>query len=119
MLINFLTYLNVSKKHAFSLLLIMAIGLLPVAAQIKYVPYDERGDAGMGVDRVARFFTATYASNIAQKDEELRWVKLDFGEKKKIDGIKLLPKVNPWGYVQSEGFPARFKIEVSDDPDFK
>ena len=119
MLNNFLTYLNVSKKHAFSVLLIMAIGLLPVAAQIKYVPYDERGDAGMGVDRVARFFTATYESKIAQKDEEIRWVQLDLGEKKKIDGIKLFPKVNPWGYVQSEGFPARFKIEVSDDPDFK
>ena len=32
--------------------------------------------------------------------------------------VKLLPKVVPWGYVQSEGFPSRFKIEVSDDPDF-
>ena len=116
---NFLTYLNVSKKYAFSVLLTMVIGLLPVAAQIKYVPYDERGDAGIGVDRVARFFTATYESKMAQKDEEIRWVQLDLGEKKKIDGIKLLPKVIPWGYVQSEGFPARFKIEVSDDPDFK
>jgi DUF1680 family protein len=40
------------------------------------------------------------------------------GDRKKIDGIKLLPKVIPWGYVQSEGFPSRFKIEVSDDPAF-
>lgn len=27
--------------------------------------------------------------------------------------------VIPWGYVQSEGFPSRFKIEISDDPEFK
>src|SRR5450759_3898800 len=119
MSINFPPYLNVSRKHMCSLLVIIAICSLPVTAQIKYVPSDERSDAGMGVDRVARFFTATYESKVAQKDEEILWVQLDLGEKKKIDGIKLLPKVNPWGYVQSIGFPARFKIEVSDDPDFK
>ena len=54
----------------------------------------------------------------AKNDEEIRWVQVDLGEKKKIDGIKLLPRVSVWGYVQSEGFPSRFKIEVSDDPGF-
>ncbi|MCE5345776.1 MAG: glycoside hydrolase family 127 protein [Bacteroidales bacterium] len=111
--------LNVLKRHLCSLFIITALGLLSATAQIKYVPHDERSDAGMGVDRIARFFTATYESKAAQKDEEIRWVQLDLGEKKKIDGIKLLPKVSPWGYVQSIGFPARFKIEMSDDPDFK
>ncbi|MDP3003231.1 MAG: glycoside hydrolase family 127 protein [Bacteroidales bacterium] len=119
MITNFLTYLYVSKKHVFAVLVTVAISFLPIQAQIKYMPSDERSDAGMGVERVARFFTAAYESKLAQKDEEIRWVQLDLGEKKKIDGIKLLPRVNPWGYVKSQGFPSRFKIEVSDDPGFK
>jgi hypothetical protein len=45
-------------------------------------------------------------------------VQIDLGETKKIDRVKLLPRVNPRGYVSSVGFPARFKIEISDDKDF-
>ena len=97
----------------------IVISYLPIYAQIKYIPTDERRDAGMGVERVARFFTPSYESKLAQNDEEIRWIQIDLGAKKKIDGIKLLPKVTPWGYVQSEGFPSRFKIEVSEDPEFK
>lgn len=118
MIPNFMTYLYVSKKHVFAILVSLAIGFLPMQSQIKYMPSDERSDAGMGVERVARFFTAAYESKLAQKDEEIRWVQIDLGDSKKITGIKLLPKVVPWGYVQSEGFPSRFKIEVSDDPGF-
>jgi DUF1680 family protein len=115
---NLLTYFNVSKKHVFAILITVAISFLSIQAQIKYLPLDERSVAGMGVERVARFFTAAYESKPAQKNEEIRWVQVDLGGRKKIDGVKLLPRVAPWGYVQSEGFPSRFKIEVSDDPAF-
>jgi DUF1680 family protein len=90
-----------------------------LSAQIKYNPVDERKEAGMGVDRVARFFIAGYDSPAAQKDNEIRWIQIDLGAAKHITGIKLLPRVVPWGYVSSTGFPVRFKIEVSDDPEFK
>ena len=73
----------------------------------------------MGIERVARYFIPAYESKQAKKDDEIRWIQVDLGDKKKINGIKLLPKVVPWGYVRSEGFPSRFKIEVSDDPEFK
>ncbi len=119
MITNFLAYLRASKKCTFLILVTIGISYLPLQAQIKYMSSDERKDAGMGVERVARFFTSVYQSKPAQKDEEIRWIQVDLGEKKKIDGVKLLPKVIPWGYVQSEGFPSRFKIEVSDDPEFK
>jgi len=88
-------------------------------SQIKYLPTDERRDAGIGVERVARFFTPAYESKSAQTDDEIRWVQIDLGMLKKIDGIKLLPRVSPGGYVRSEGFPSHFKIEVSDDSEFK
>jgi len=118
MIPNLMTFLYASKKQIIVLLLVLSNGFLPVESQIKYMPEDEHSDAGMGVERVARFFTAAYESKPAQKDEEIRWVQIDLGARKKIDGIKLLPKVVPWGYVQSEGFPSRFRIEVSDDPLF-
>jgi uncharacterized protein len=104
--------------NVFALAVVMAINSLPVLSQIKYIPSDERKDAGMGIERVARFFIPAYESKPAKKDEEIRWIQIDLGERKKIDGIKLLPKVVPWGYVRSEGFPSRFKIEMSDDPAF-
>ncbi|MBP1666860.1 MAG: hypothetical protein H6Q23_1720, partial [Bacteroidetes bacterium] len=85
---------------------------------IKYTPVDERKDAGMGVERVARFFTPAYESKRAESDNSVRWIQVDLGESKKFDCIKLLPRVNPWGYVSSIGFPSRFKIEVSDDKNF-
>lgn len=106
------------RKILISVLAILASGFLNVKSQIKYVPTDERRAAGMGVERVARFFTAAYESKPAQNNDETRWVQVDLGGKMKIDGIKLLPKVVPWGYVQSDGFPCRFRIEVSDDPEF-
>ena len=37
---NFLTYLYVSKKHVFAVLVAVAISYLPAIAQIKYVPSD-------------------------------------------------------------------------------
>ncbi|HZK95618.1 MAG TPA: beta-L-arabinofuranosidase domain-containing protein [Prolixibacteraceae bacterium] len=117
---NFLTYFFVSKKHVFAILVFLGISFFPVRAQIKYVPSDEYRDAGMEVERVAMLFTATYESKVAQTNDDIRWVQLDLGEKKKIDGIKLLPKLNLVGsYVNSLGFPLRFKIEVSNDPEFK
>jgi len=94
------------------------ISIPTVHSQIKYAPLDEHKDAGMGVERVARFFTPAYESKPAKNDNEIRWIQVDLGERKRINGIKLLPRVNPWGYVASVGFPSRFKIEVSDDKDF-
>lgn len=108
------------KKYFIATFVHALIILFPIQAQVKYLPHDYCKDAGVGIDRVARFYTAFYESKPGQNDNEIRWVQVDLDEKKKIDGIKLLPFVDPrgWGYVQSTGFPARFKVEVSDDPDF-
>ena len=88
-----------------------------VNAQVKYNPAIELREARMGVERVARYYLPAY-SNRAVNNNETRWVQIDLGQVKKIDGIKLLPGVQGWGPA-SGGFPARFKLEVSDDADFK
>ncbi len=118
MMMKIINWIYISRKNIISILIALVINSLSVRAQVKYVPADERSDTEMGVERVARLFTATYESKLAENDNEIRWVQIDLGEKKKIDGIKLLPKVRVWGYVSSVGFPSRFRIEVSDDPGF-
>ena len=75
--------------------------------------------AGLGAERVARLFTPVYQSKFATTDDTIRWVQIDLGQPKKIDAVKLYPRVLPWNYTQSEGFPSHFKIEVSNEPDFK
>src|ERR1035437_6577649 len=115
---NILTNIYDFKRYVFVVLVLTSVSFLPTSAQIKYLPSDERREASMGEERVARFATATYESKPAQKDDEIRWVQIDLGQRKKIDGIKLLPKLILYGYVRSEGFPSRFKIEMSDDPTF-
>ena len=113
-----LVIIHFFRKYIIVIFLISSIYFPPVNSQIKYNPKDERKDAGMGIERVARFFTPVYESKSAKTDNEIRWIQIDLGETKKVDCIKLLPRVNPWGYVSSIGFPARFKIEISDDKDF-
>jgi hypothetical protein len=76
-------------------------------------------DEPMGVERVARLYSPIYRSKLAKSDAEVRWVQIDLGRSYTIDAVKLLPAVALWGDVASEGFPSRFKIEVSDDPAFK
>jgi len=71
----------------------------------------------MGVERVARLFTAVYESEKVKSENETRWVQVDLGVERKIDAVKLLPMV-VWWSGESQGFPARFKLEVSPDLGF-
>ena len=88
-----------------------------VNAQVKYNAANELREARMGIERVARYYIPAYASR-AGSNSEVRWVQIDLGQSKKIDGIKLLPGAQGWGPA-SGGFPSHFKLEVSNDVDFK
>ena len=95
----------------------IALTIIPLNAQVKYNPENELREAKMGIERVARYFLPAY-STMAGSNNEIRWVQIDLGQTKKIEGIKLLPGVQGWGPAAG-GFPSRFKLEVSDDVDFK
>ncbi len=90
--------------------------VISVDAQVKYDPVKELLEARMGVERVARYFLPAY-STMACSNNEIRWVQIDLGQEKKIEGIKLLPGVQVWGPAAG-GFPSRFRLEVSNDTDF-
>ena len=86
-------------------------------AQVKYNAANELREARMGIERVARYYLPAY-SNRATSSNEIRWIQIDLGDRKKIEGVKLLPGVQGWGPA-SGGFPAHFKLEVSEDEDFE
>jgi len=84
--------------------------------QVRYNSVNELRMAQMGVERVARYYLPAYSSK-ANSNNEKKWVQIDLGSVKKIEAIKLLPGVQGWGPAAG-GFPARFRIEVSNDADF-
>ncbi len=72
----------------------------------------------MGVEQVARVVPLGYQVNAASNDE-VRWVQIDLGQSRKIDTVKLLPMTDGGGWgLSSPGFPLRFRVEASDDPQF-
>ncbi|MBV9470479.1 MAG: glycoside hydrolase family 127 protein, partial [Abitibacteriaceae bacterium] len=74
-------------------------------------------DGPMGVERVARLTPVGYETPSAGTDDTVRWVQVDLGASRPIDTVKLFPFVD-WS-PNGVGFPSRFKVEVSDDPEFK
>ncbi len=74
-------------------------------------------DGPMGVERVARLTPVGYETPSAGTDEAARWVQIDLGRAYRIDAVKLFPLVD-WA-PNAQGFPARFKVQVADDPEFK
>ena len=64
-----------------------------------------------------------YRSKPAKTADATTWVQIDLGESRPIDLVKVYP-ANEKGYpgrdehYAGEGFPVRFKIESSNEPDF-
>ncbi len=73
-------------------------------------------DGPMGVERVARETHVGYEVSGDGSDDALRWVQIDLGQVLPVEKVKLFPVVD-WT-PNAQGFPSRFKIEVSDDAKF-
>ncbi len=60
-----------------------------------------------------------YHAREGQTMDEVRWVQVDLGSEQVLDEVKLYPPTPP-GFedVKGFGFPRRFRIEASNDPDF-
>jgi len=58
-----------------------------------------------------------YEAPVGTAEDEVRWVQVDLGSPRKIDAVKLYPKFNP-SPPRGLGFPVRFRIDISDDPQF-
>ncbi len=63
--------------------------------------------------------TNGYHSGIEPTPDMVKWVQVDLGRTVPIDEVRLIP-ARPVDFPDTPGFgfPARFRVEVSDDPDF-
>ncbi|MBB5033902.1 DUF1553 domain-containing protein [Prosthecobacter vanneervenii] len=61
-----------------------------------------------------------YHSAIVKEQNTVKWVQVDLGSSMEIQRIVLKPCYDDFGGIGAGfGFPVRFKIEASDDPEFK
>lgn len=59
-------------------------------------------------------------SAISSTQDATKWVQVDLGKSVQVERIVLKPCYDDFGKIGGGfGFPVRFKIEVSDDPEFK
>ncbi len=61
-----------------------------------------------------------YHSKIEATADQIKWVQVDLGESVKMDHVTYVACYDDFNNIGAGfGFPVRFKIEVSDDADFK
>jgi len=61
-----------------------------------------------------------FHSAISSTQDAVKWVQVDLGKSVGVDRIVLKPCYDEFGKIGGGfGFPMRFKIEVSEDPEFK
>jgi mono/diheme cytochrome c family protein len=61
-----------------------------------------------------------YHSAISPQQDTVKWVQVDLGEHAGIDHVTLRPCYDDFNDIGAGfGFPVRFKVEASDDPEFK
>jgi mono/diheme cytochrome c family protein len=61
-----------------------------------------------------------YHSQIEAKDEAVKWVEVDLGRSVALSNIVLHPCKDDFNNIGAGfGFPARFKVEISEEADFK
>ena len=61
-----------------------------------------------------------YHSALSLKQDAVKWVQVDLGQHVDIQNVTLLPCYDDFNAIGTGfGFPVRFKVEASDDPEFK
>jgi len=90
------------------------------AAADKLVKLDQRIDTATKSLKGNGSPAFGYHSAISPTQDVLKWVQVDLGKSMDIDKIVLLPAYDDFGGIGAGfGFPLRFKVEVSDDPEFR
>ncbi|HXK92608.1 MAG TPA: discoidin domain-containing protein, partial [bacterium] len=61
-----------------------------------------------------------YHSQLEKSAEHTKWVQIDLGGSRRVDRVRLYP-CQPFDYSKNPGFlfPVRFRVDVSNDPEFQ
>lgn len=87
---------------------------LSAAESASMRPSDANGER---VAVSAGSFYRPYRSQHAESADASTWAQIDLGSSRTIDTVRLHP--SNWHSLAGDGFPLRFRIDCSDDPDFK
>ncbi|MCA8982397.1 MAG: DUF1549 domain-containing protein [Planctomycetaceae bacterium] len=61
-----------------------------------------------------------YHSQISSKPDNAKWVQLDLGSPREVSEIRIIPAYDDYnGIGAGFGFPHRFLVQTSDDPEFQ
>ena len=76
--------------------------------------------AATPVDEARRSGTLGYHTQITGRPDVTKWVQVDLGQSRPIDEVILVPAYVVYGGHPGPGFgfPPRFRVEISDQPDF-
>ena len=107
----------ISSLTAGLLILVFGAGTRAQESNMIMMPL-EKSKVKESVERIARFTPLGYASTPTEMDGVVRWLQVDLGESVSIDKVKLFPYLHEYG-ISAFFFPIRFKIDASDDPEFK
>lgn len=84
------------------------------------------GDIDQRIDQLAKMATAEqnpafgWHSQISSSDSAVKWVQVDLETPQKIATIRLIPAFDNFGGIGAGfGFPVRYRVEVSQDNEFK
>jgi mono/diheme cytochrome c family protein len=76
--------------------------------------------AATPIDESRRSGTLGYHTLITERPDVVKWVQVDLGVPRSIDEVILVPAYVVYGGHSGPGFgfPPRYKVEISDEPDF-
>jgi hypothetical protein len=61
-----------------------------------------------------------YHSALSKSQDVTKWIQVDLGERVQIERVVLMPCYDDFNAIGAGfGFPIRFKVEASDDPEFR
>ena len=61
-----------------------------------------------------------YHSQVTKKQNVEKWVQVDLGRQRAATRVKLIPAFDKFGGIGAGfGFPVRYRVEVSNDPEFR
>lgn len=86
---------------------------LPPRAVTRSVP----GATGERMASTPSSLFGPYTCQVSDTPDMTTWVQIELGTSQPIDAIRLYPSCRP--HKNPSGFPVRFHIECSNDPDFK
>ena len=81
---------------------------------------DGQSQLGLPIDLVPSESNGYHSKEQEMRQDAVKWVQVDLGRSLPLDEVRLVPsRPRDWVLVSGFGFPLRFRVEVSEDAEFR